>query len=96
MLLWVELPLSVVAPVALTCRLAGSLDPRDVTDYRPTTESSGALLFSSSNIIYLELHGRTRPQIVHRWGIDGMSPTPAALGSKTSQQLACLLHSSAG
>ena len=55
-----------------------SLDPRDVTDCRPTTESSGALLFFQ--LQYNNIFGTAwaaRPQIVHRWGIDGMSPTPA-------------------
>ena len=55
-----------------------SLDPRDPSECRPTAESSGALLFLQ--LQYNNVFGTAwaaRPQLVHRWGVDGMSPTPA-------------------
>ena len=87
-----QLLLNVAAGVGRAPRLAGrctsgsdlplggvlSLDPRSPEECRPTAESSGALLFLQ--LQYNNVFGTAwsaRPQLVHRWGIDGMSPTPA-------------------
>jgi hypothetical protein len=56
-----------------------SIDPRGVDACRPTVDSSGALLFLQ--LQYNNVFGSAwsaKPQIVHSWGLDGMSPTPAA------------------
>ncbi len=56
-----------------------SLDPRSVSDCRPTEHSSGGLLLGQ--LQYNNVFGTSfsaKPTIVYTRGISGMSPTPAA------------------